>query len=428
MSSDRLLEEFPESKDDLLGKNGSGARKGSAGEAKKSNWWYERWTAISRAGLGEMALRGITQLFSVILVTLAIWGMSSFSSYVLNNHSADEISQATRSNALLAAAGPTATPDEPEPVLPPFAPSTQNETGIPRQVLLHTTIPSRPRTDILSYTVQAGDTIFGIAEQFGLKPQTIFWGNTYTLSDNPHNLTVGQELVILPVNGTYHRWSAGEGLNGVAKGYHVTAEEIINYPGNHLDPETIGDYANPNIEPGTWLIVPGGERDLISFFGPVPVSVNANGTINNGGARTAGIQGPGYCGPMMSNMVGYGSFIWPSANHHLSGYDYAPASNHFGIDIAGRTGDTLYAVDNGVVVYSGWSNYGYGYMVVLDHGNGWQTLYAHMSYISVGCGLSLTQGTPIGAIGSTGNSSGPHLHFEMVNSSYGKVNPWNFLP
>jgi len=81
-----------------------------------------------------------------------------------------------------------------------------------------------------------------------------------------------------------------------------------------------------------------------------------------------------------------------------------------------------------VIVYSGLNDYGYGYVVVIDHGNGWQTLYAHMSVISVGCGQSVYQGDLIGAIGSTGNSTGAHLHFEMMNDSYGKVNPWNFLP
>ena len=88
----------------------------------------------------------------------------------------------------------------------------------------------------------------------------------------------------------------------------------------------------------------------------------------------------------------------------------------------------IYAADNGVIVYAGWNDWGYGNVVVIDHDGGWQTLYAHMSVLNVGCGQSVYQGDVIGYFGSTGNSSGPHLHFEMLNESYGKVNPWNFLP
>jgi murein DD-endopeptidase MepM/ murein hydrolase activator NlpD len=126
--------------------------------------------------------------------------------------------------------------------------------------------------------------------------------------------------------------------------------------------------------------------------------------------------------------VGTGAFIWPTVNHILSGYDYSPSTNHFGIDIAGALGNAVYAADNGVVVYAGWNDWGYGNVIVIDHDGGWQTLYAHLSALNVGCGYSVYQGDVIGAIGSTGNSSGPHLHFEMLNESYGKVNPWNFLP
>jgi murein DD-endopeptidase MepM/ murein hydrolase activator NlpD len=80
------------------------------------------------------------------------------------------------------------------------------------------------------------------------------------------------------------------------------------------------------------------------------------------------------------------------------------------------------------VVYAGWNNFGYGNIVVIDHGNGWQTLSAHLASIAVACGQSVFQGSTIGAMGSTGKSSGPHLHYEMMHDEYGKVNPWDFLP
>ncbi len=236
--------------------------------------------------------------------------------------------------------------------------------------------------------------------------------------DDPHKLRPGQKLTILPVNGTYHKWSAGEGLNGVARGYGVTPEDIINWAGNNLTPETVGDYSKPNIDPGTMLVVPGGERAFVTWTVRI--------TRSNPG--TARILGQGFCGTIMDGAVGGGSFVWPTRIQTLSGFDYSPSTNHFGIDVAGRTGDPLVASDNGVIVYAGWNDWGYGNVVVIDHGNGWQTLYAHMSVIAVGCGQSVYQGGQIGTLGSTGNSTGPHLHFEMMHDTYGKVNPWDFLP
>jgi murein DD-endopeptidase MepM/ murein hydrolase activator NlpD len=141
----------------------------------------------------------------------------------------------------------------------------------------------------------------------------------------------------------------------------------------------------------------------------------------------ASVLGPGACSTVADGAVGAGVFIWPANSHFLSGFDYAPGANHRGIDIDGNTGDGVYAVDNGVVVYAGWNNWGYGNVVVINHGNGWQTLYAHLSAYNVGCGQSVYQTNVIGAIGSTGNSTGSHLHFEMMYNGT-KVNPWDYLP
>jgi murein DD-endopeptidase MepM/ murein hydrolase activator NlpD len=80
-----------------------------------------------------------------------------------------------------------------------------------------------------------------------------------------------------------------------------------------------------------------------------------------------------------------------------------------------------------VIVYAGWNDWGYGNVIVIDHGNGWQTLYAHLSQIRVGCGQSVNKGDLIGNVGSTGNSSGPHLHFEMMLSGTHQ-NPHLYLP
>jgi hypothetical protein len=225
-------------------------------------------------------------------------------------------------------------------------------------------------------------------------------------------------LNILPVNGTYHRWSEGDGLNGVAKFFGVTPDDIINFPGNHLDPATIGDVTHPNIQPGAWLIIPGGKRAFISWSAPVI-------PLNNPGV--AKVLGPGACGSVSAGATGSGAFIWPAGHHYLSGFDYNPEANHPAIDIDGDLGNPVYAADSGVVVYAGWNNWGYGNVIVINHGNGWQTLFAHLSALNAGCGVSVAQGSVIGAIGSTGNSTGPHLHFEMMYNGT-KVNPHDYLP
>ncbi|MBN1305806.1 MAG: M23 family metallopeptidase [Anaerolineales bacterium] len=370
-----------------------------------------RWTDILlRMGLGETLLRAGTTILSLVIILGATLLLHRFYHNIPVNVTAQELESIE----------PTPTPDlnaeplnEEDNYLAPLS------YGVQRQARIHTNIPSRPRTEVVTYTVQAGDTVFGIAEKYGLQPETILWGNYFTLLDDPHNLSENQALNILPTDGTYYQWQAGDGLNGVAKYFDVDANEIINYPGNNLNPDGMSDLTNPDIEPGTWLIIPGGRREFISWSAPLGITRD-----NPASAR---VLGPGACDPVSGGAVGYGYFVWPSNKHYLSGYDYSPKSNHWGIDIAGYEGEGIYAVDAGVVVYSGWNEYGYGNMIILDHGNGWQSLYAHLSEIYVGCGQSVGQGDAIGAFGSTGRSSGTHLHFELMTPSY-KPNPWDYLP
>ncbi|MBE9474287.1 MAG: M23 family metallopeptidase [Chloroflexi bacterium] len=368
--------------------------------------------SLSRPGIADSVLRIGTHMLFIALALLVVWVMRV---YYLRAQEPEPPQQAAQAATL-----PTSTPSYVLPDLPPLSSDkTVYEAGIPRLAQVHTTIPTRPRTEVVTYVVQPGDTVFGIAEKFGLKPETILWGNYFILADNPHALVEGQELNILPLDGTYHRWSAGEGLNGVAQGYSVTPEDIINWEGNNLDLETLGDWSNPDIEPGTFLVIPGGSRQFVTWSAPRITRMNPG---------VAKFIGPGACGTILDGAVGTGAFIWPSKNHFLSGYDYSPSTNHYAIDIDGDLGEPMWAADSGVVVYAGWNNFGYGNMVVIDHGNGWQTAYAHMEVVGVICGQSVFQGTLIGTIGSTGNSSGPHIHFEMLHDNYGKVNPWDFLP
>ena len=290
------------------------------------------------------------------------------------------------------------------------------ENGIPRLALLDTTIPDRPSVDVTTYVVQPGDNLFKIAEKYGLRPETVLWGNYEVLRDNPQFLRPGQELTILPTDGVYYQWAEGDNLQNIAKFFRIESEAILNYPGNRLTT----DLTNPaptEITVGTWLIIPGGKRELKDWGPPA---------ITRKNPAAAAYYGAGYCGKVYEGSTGIGAFIWPTVATSLSGYDYSP-SLHPGIDIAGAEGNAVFATDSGVVVYAGWSQYGYGYMIVLDHGNGWQSAYAHLSAVNVGCGESVAQGKVIGAVGSTGNSTGAHLHFELRSEIYGKVNPWDFV-
>ena len=400
-------EEFKESHSQAAQGDGAAPGEKSPDESKPNllTKWFD---SLARIGLGEYAVRIATTAFFLVLIVTIVWILRS---YYKDSPVASSRARAAEPtvSAQLANAGIPAEPVE----------IALNSGGVRRFANIHTIIPDRPRTEVVPYTVVEGDTVIGIAEKFGLKPQTVMWGNYYALRDDPHNLKPGQKLNILPVNGTYYEWQAGDGLNAVADFFGVKADDILNYPANKLDAASIGDLAHPNIKPGTWLIVPGGSRLFISWSAPAGV------TREN--PATASVLGSGACGPVSGGAVGFGNFIWPTNHHYLSGFDFSPETNHYGIDIDGDLGDPVYAADSGVVVYAGWNDWGYGNMLLIDHGNDWQTLYGHLSQINVVCGESVGQGSVIGLIGSTGNSSGPHLHFEMHHGST-KVNPWNFLP
>ncbi len=292
------------------------------------------------------------------------------------------------------------------------------EQGIPRRIEFDTLIPDRPRVDIITYTVKAGDNLFVIADQFGLKPETVLWGNYDILRDNPQFLKEGQKLRILPTDGVLYQWAENDKLDVVARFFKVDPQSIIDWPGNHLKSDDLLETPVPiSISVGQNLIIPGGQRELRDW-GPPPI------TRDNPAA--AAYYGAGYCGKVYEGAIGLGFFIWPTTATYLSGYDYSPTI-HPGIDIAGKLGNPVYASDTGVIVFAGWSQYGYGNLVVIDHGNGWQSAYAHLDSVNVYCGESVPQASVIGLLGTTGNSTGPHLHFELRNEVYGKVNPWDFV-
>ena len=374
---------------------------------------------IKQMGLGELIQRIGTVLLMVILLAMIIWVMNR---YYLPAKAAESSESKFAAGGALdiqendVDAEPTIVVELPA-LDEPYSYGAYDE-GLVREANPHTDLPEEPRWGVSTYTVKEGDTLFGIGQKYNLKPETIMWANYNYLADNPHSLAPGQDLVILPVDGTYYEWNAGDGLNGVATFYKADVEDIIDWPGNNLERETLGDYSNPNIEPGTKLIIPGGYRDFISWSAPL---------ITRETAATASIFGPGACGEIYDGPIGDGVMIWPTIERYLSGYVYSPETNHYGIDIGGDFGYAIWTVDDGVVVYSGWNNYGYGNVVVIDHGNGWQSLYAHLDYINYDCGAYVYEGDIIGGMGSTGNSTGPHLHFELRSSSYGRPNPMDWL-
>ena len=267
-----------------------------------------------------------------------------------------------------------------------------------RGVVPRTIIPDRTRAEpaeeiIRSYIVEAGDTISGIASKFGLNVETIIWANR-DLENNPDLLWVGQELTILPVDGVYHQIGSGDTIDGIASTFQVDPETIISYSLNELDPE------NLIIQPGEWLVVPGGEKPF------VPRTVSA------------------YSGPVPDDAtVGSGIFGWPASGSITNGY----YGFHPGLDIGGWVGAPVLAADSGHVVVAGWDGTGYGNMIVIDHSNGFQTLYAHLQSVYVEAGTDVAKGQQIGEMGSTGNSTGPHLHFEIRQGTVQR-NPYGFLP
>jgi len=236
----------------------------TTGESSPTKNWNQIWERLVRLGLGEVAVRVGTGLASLVLVLLAIWVMGNF--YLKGQEDG-------KNNSAQAAAIPSPTPAV-QPAIFKALPTSALSGGISRLAVIHTTLPTRPRFEITEYTVEIGDTVFGIAQKFDLKPETLLFGNYDMLADNAENLRPGQKLRILPVDGVYYQWHAGDGLNGVAKFFGVAPDEIIEWPGNHLSKDTIGDLAAPNIKPGTGIVIPGGHRDFVTWSAP---AISANG-------------------------------------------------------------------------------------------------------------------------------------------------------
>ncbi len=284
------------------------------------------------------------------------------------------------------------------------------ETQVVRQASPLTPYIYRPRKGVISYTVQAGDTMFGVAQQFSLQPESILWANA-DLKDNPDLLSVGMEIAVPPVDGVLHTVQKDDTLDSIAKKYKVTPEAIVSATWNNL-------VRGQSVPVGQTLVVPGGKREMVVWQLPATTKPATGSSVN-------GWTNAGQCLNVSATPLGSGKFVWPVNSHRVGGNPYAWW--HQGVDLAGNLGDPVYAADSGTVMWAGPNSWGYGNLIVLDHGNGWQTFYAHLSQIYVRCGQKILQGAGIGAVGSTGRSTGPHLHFE-TRLNGGLPNPLSNLP
>jgi murein DD-endopeptidase MepM/ murein hydrolase activator NlpD len=333
--------------------------------------------------------------------------MLAFLAFVAIGHFSRPVAAATLEKNQAAQAEPTAL--APVSAIPPYL-GPAFDRPIERSANVHTERDPNIRLAPVQYTVESGDSIFGIAESFNISPETLLWANYDTLYDDPHMIFVGTQLIVPPADGILYKWKSGDTIEAVANRYRAFPKDVLTYPGNNLDVAN----PTPEIAPGTYVMIPGGWRETKPWVVP---------SIPRG---RAGVNPsiPGACSTGEGGAIGTGYFIWPSVEHYISGNRYW--SGHLAIDIGVGLGDSIFAADSGVVVYAGWISGGYGNMIMIDHGNGYQTLYAHLSAINVQCGQSVYRGQTIGYGGSTGNSTGPHLHFE-VRYFGGFLNPLDVL-
>ncbi len=279
--------------------------------------------------------------------------------------------------------------------------------ALARYAEMDTAIPEGVRQYAIKYTVEEGDSIFAIAKKFSLQPESILYANFDLLNDDPTFLLPGWRLTIPPTDGVYYKWKEGDTLEKVAEKYYVDVADITSWPSNKLDVQ------NPDTTGLEYVMIPGGYREIQSWITPLEY------TARSGATRV--IAGEGGCQAPATGPVGTGGFITPTGGFEVSGFDFT--SYHLGVDLTAYEGSPIYASDNGTVLYAGWNTSGYGNLIVIDHNNGYETLYAHLSQIYVYCGEGVAQGTVIGAAGSTGKSTGAHLHFEIrYYNSF--INPW----
>jgi len=272
-----------------------------------------------------------------------------------------------------------------------FLSITQGDSALIAPSLSDPDILTAKRDKIIEHTVQSGDSISTIAQQYGVSTNTILWENNLTWLST---IKPDQKLTVLPTSGLSHTVKSGDTVSAIAKKYQAEADDIIVF--NKL--ADASDITN-----GEKLIIPNGVKPA-----EVQKVYKPSGSI----FKNITTPAPAETGSKL---------LWPLTSHRMTQYF---GWRHAGIDIGDHVGNPIYAADNGKVERAGW-NTGYGYNLVIDHGNGIKTLYGHASKLLVTAGQTVSRGQLIAEIGSTGWSTGPHLHFEVIVSG-SKVNPLNY--
>lgn len=247
-----------------------------------------------------------------------------------------------------------------------------------------TEVSVKPRDSIVNYLVQPGDTLSSIALKFGVSEETIMWQNDL---QEKAVLKPDQKLEIPPVTGVVHKVKRGETVNSIAKDYTVDPQQIINWPYNtYTNDETFA------LAAGQLLVVPEGIK-------PKPKATPQPEYYALRYRQT----------PTAGAVSATGNFAWPTSGSLTQNFVWY----HPGIDIANRAAPDILAADSGTVILVRFDKWSYGHHVIIDHGNGFTTLYGHMTNIYVSEGQTVARGNAIGQMGSTGRSTGTHLHFEV---------------
>lgn len=256
---------------------------------------------------------------------------------------------------------------------------------------IETLVSEKVRDSIKEYIVEEGDTVASISKKFGVDGDTIKWQNNLT----GDKIKVGQKIEILPVTGIAHKVSKGDTVYSIAKKYDSSAQAVVDFPFNTFSNDETFELAIGQI-----VIVPEGVKPQEAVVAP----------------RIRQLT------PDAGSVVASGNFVWPTNGTISQNY----AWYHPGLDIANKKAPNVVAADSGIVVYSGCINWGYGCHVIIDHGNGYKTLYAHFQQLFVKVGQSVGRGALIGQMGSTGRSTGTHTHFEITKNGV-KLNPLSVL-
>lgn len=304
---------------------------------------------------------------------------------------------------------PTALPEERGLwLLTPAAPVTlRGSNGLIRQDEAFTVAGAATRLEVAAYTVQSGDTLLGVADKFDLDVCSVVWAN-------PRNkvspLRPGVIIDIPPIDGALFKLERPMSLQEVADSTQVSVQALIDSPYNDLR-QARADTVLPE---GLKVMAPNGSGGNCNIWEAKP-SASSSGGVAGGGGGGGSLWGCAY-GVEAGGFTG----VTPVAGNYTFFQGFSLA--HTGVDLAASTGTPVVSAGSGAVAFAGWNEYGYGNAIVIDHG-GIFTLYAHLSAINVSCGQQVGSGDVIGAVGSTGRSSGPHLHFEIRDAGFNPVDP-----